>query len=154
MSRPFVSTRFFVLALCFALVLTPAFAAGPKPVSADKISELELRAASAQPEEQCYLYAELVSQMSEVVDRQLANGEPERAAQSLAKMEDFTARIHSSMGPKDKKLKESEILVRQTARHVESMFHQAEIEQQDMLRGTLHKLNALQAELMLTVFQH
>jgi hypothetical protein len=153
MSRPVVSTR-FVVALCLALVLAPSFAFGAKPVNADKIAELEQRAEKAQPEEQCYLFAQLVSQMGEVADRQLADGDAERAAQTLARMEAYTSRIHQSLGPKNKRLKESEILVRETTRRVESMFHQAAIEQQDMLRGTLHKLNALQSELMMTVFQH
>jgi hypothetical protein len=148
MSRP------FVFALCLLLFVAPAFASGVSAPSPDKIAELEQRAEKAQPEEQCYLFAQLVSQLGEVVDQQLAAGEAEEAARSLARMEDYTARIHQSLGPKNKKLKESEILVRHAARRVEGIFHQAAAEQQDMLRGPLHKLNEVQAELMLTVFQH
>jgi hypothetical protein len=147
MSRPFVS------ALCLLLFVTPVFASGVKAPDSDKIAELEQRAEKAQPDQQCYLFAQLVSQMGDVVDRQLASGDVHAAQQSLAKMEAYAGKIHQTINPKDKKLKESEILVRHAARRVEGMFQQAAYDQQDMFRGAMHKLNALQAELMLNVFQ-
>jgi hypothetical protein len=146
--------RIVVLTSCLFLTLLPTLASGyPSPGPEQKISDLESRAEKAQPQEQCYLFAELVSQMSDVVDAQLAAGEPEKAAASLSKMENYATRIHAGLSPHDKKLKETEILIRRTARRVDGMFHQASLEQQEVLHRTLTKLNALQSELMMTVFQ-
>jgi hypothetical protein len=146
--------RLVCLSVCLLFTVTAARASGVKAVDDQKINELELRAEHAQPQEQCYLYAQLVAQMSEVADHQLASGDEEKALQTLARMQQYTSRIHQTLGPRDKKLKESEILVRQTARRVDGMFHQAALEQQEMLRGALQRLNALQSEMMLAVFQH
>jgi hypothetical protein len=142
------------LTICLLWCAAPAVASGAKNADNQKLNELELRAEHAQPQEQCYLFAQVVSQMSQVADRQLASGDDVDAQKTLAGLEQYTARIHQTLGPKNKKLKQSEILVRQTARRVDGMFHQAALEQQDMLQNALHKLNALQAELMQTVFQH
>lgn len=146
--------RLVCFSVCLLWTVTPALASGVKAVDDQKINALEIRAEHAQPQEQCYLFAQLVSDMGAVADRQLASGDEAHAQQTLAKMELYSSRVHQTLGPRDKKLKESEILVRQTARRVDGMFHQAALEQQDMLQGALHKLNALQAELMMTVFQH
>jgi hypothetical protein len=147
--------RIAVLTSCLFVVLTPNLALALNPATSDqKISDLESRAEKSQPQEQCYLFAELVSQMSEVVDQEIAAGESEKAAASLVKMESYAARIHGGLSPHNKKLKETEILIRHTAQRVDGMFHQASLEQQDVLHRTLIKLNALQAELMLSVFQH
>jgi hypothetical protein len=147
--------RIAVLTSCLFVALTPtgAFALNPAPTE-QQLSDLVSRAEKSQPQEQCYLFAELVSQMSEVADQQLAAGEPEKAAATLAKMEAYAARIHGGLSPHNKKLKETEILIRHTAQKIDGMFHQASIEEQDVLHKTLVKLNALQAELMLNVFQH
>ena len=146
--------RLVCLSVCLLFTVNAAHASGVKAVDDQKINELELRAEHAQPQEQCYLYAQLVSQMGQVADHQLAGGDADGAQKTLDKMQRYTSRIHQTLGPRDKKLKESEILVRQTARRVDSMFHQAALEQQEMLRGALQRLNALQAEMMLAVFQH
>jgi hypothetical protein len=147
--------RIAVLTSCLFLALAPTCALASTSAATDqKVSDLELRAEKSQPQEQCYLFAELVAQMSEVADQQLAAGEPEKAAVTLAKMESYAARIHGGLSPHNKKLKETEILIRHTAQKVDGMFHQASIEEQDVLHKTLVKLNALQAELMLNVFQH
>lgn len=147
--------RIVVLTSCLLLTLSPNLAFALTAVTSEqKISDLESRAEKSQPQEQCYLFAELVAQMSEVVDQEIAVGESDKAAASLAKMEAYAARIHGGLGPHNKKLKETEILIRHTAQRVDGMFHQAAIEQQDVLHRTLVKLNALQAELMLSVFQH
>jgi hypothetical protein len=147
--------RIVVLTSCLFVALTPnlALALNPAPTE-QQISDLESRAERSQPQEQCYLFAELVSQMGEVVDQQIAAGESEKAAASLAKMEAYAARIHGGLNPRNKKLKETEILIRHTAQRVDGMFHQAALEQQEVLHRTLLKLNSLQSELMLTVFQH
>lgn len=146
--------RLVCLSVCLLWTVTAAHASGVKAVDDQKINELEIRAEHAQPQEQCYLYAQLVSQMSQVADQQLSGGDIASAEKTLTKMQQYTGRIHQTLGPRDKKLKESEILVRQTARRMDGMFHQAALEQQDMLRGALQRLNALQAEMMLAVFQH
>ena len=89
-----------------------------------------------------------------IISKRALLSRTEKAAASLVKMESYAARIHGGLSPHNKKLKETEILIRHTAQRVDGMFHQASLEQQDVLHRTLIKLNALQAELMLSVFQH
>lgn len=147
--------RLALTSVSLLLLITPSYASGVKPTPSDleKIAQLEQRANKADPQEQCYLYAQLVVNIGQVLDQQLAAGDAEHAQQSLAKMEQYAMRVHQSINPKNKRLKQSEILVREAARRFDSMFHNAAVEQQDMLRNTLRKLNDLQDELMMHVFQ-
>lgn len=147
--------RRLVLLTTLVALSCPAFCAtDAKTITLEQISLLENRAEHAQPEEQCLLYAQIIAGMSQEVDRQLAAGNSAKAAAALQHMTVYAARLHSSVGMKTRKIKDTEILIRETARHMESMVRHADIEDQDMLHSALTKLNTLQADLMMHVFQH
>jgi hypothetical protein len=147
--------RRLVLLTIFVALSCPAFCStDARTITLEEISMLQSRAEHAQPEEQCFLYAQIIAGMSQEVDRQLAAGDSAKAAAALERMQAYAVRIHSSVGVKTKRIKDTEILIRETARHMEAMVRHADIEDQDMLHSALGKLNMLQADLMLHVFQH
>src|SRR5580704_11531775 len=105
------------VALLFGFTALPSAAAGidDKPADLATIQALETRANQAQPREQCFLYAELVHQMTEVSVRQYAAGDVDKATSLLKRIQDFTHKIHLSMGNNDKRAKDTEILLNHTA---------------------------------------
>src|SRR5579871_1785856 len=100
-----------VASLAVAVLLStpalPAVASGidNKSPDMDSILALESRATQAQPKEQCFIYAELVHQATELSVKQYAAGDVGKATDLLKRVQQFAQKIHLSMAQGDKRLK-------------------------------------------------
>lgn len=117
------------------------------------IDALAAKAKDAQPREQCFLYAELVHQMTELSLRQYAAGDVDKAAQLLKQIQALTRKIHLTVADKDKKMKDAEILLRHTAFRLTGMLHSASFDDQALVADTLADVNQVQTEAMMQVFR-
>lgn len=124
-----------------------------RPPDMQSIQALEARANVAQPREQCFLYAELVHQMTEFSVRQYASGDVATATSMLKRIQQFAKKIHLSMGGNDKRMKDSEILLRHTAFRLNEMLHGSSFEDRPLLESTLSDVNDAQSEAMMQVFR-
>jgi hypothetical protein len=134
----------------------PALAAGidDKPFDLQTIQALEVRADQAQPREQCFLYAELVHQMTEVSLKQYSAGDVEKATEMLKRVQTLTQKIHLSMASNDKRVKNAEILLNHTAFRLGEMLHSSSFEDRQLVQETLSDVNQAQSEAMLQVFHN
>ena len=94
-----------------------------KPADQESIAALEARIAQAQPREQCYLYAELIHQMTEFSVQAISAGDVEKANSCSNRSRRLTHKIHLSVAENDKRLKNAEILLRHTAFRLNEMLH-------------------------------
>ncbi len=117
------------------------------------IDALEVRANQAQPREQCFLYAELVHEMTEFTLRQYATGDVDKASAMLRHIQQFTKKIHLSLGEDNKRLKNAEILLRHTAFRLAEMLHTSSFEDRPLVEQTLAQVNQAETEAMLQVFR-
>jgi hypothetical protein len=124
-----------------------------KTFDQESIDALQAKILQAQPREQCFLYAELVHEMTEVSLRQYAAGDGEKAAGLLKQVKAFAHKIHLSMSDDNKRLKNSEILLRHTAFRLNGMLHNSSLEDRPLLAETLAEVNQAQNEAMLGVFR-
>lgn len=141
--------------LVLALLSTPLCHAGnfdSKPIDPVAISALAARASMAPPREQCFLYAELVHQMTELAGRQLSAGED--ASATLQAVKDYTEKIHLNMANDTKRLKNAQILMEHTAFRLNEYLHSAAVDDRPVVEATLKHLNEVQTELMMQVFRH
>lgn len=116
------------------------------------IEALALKARLAPPGEQCYLYAQLVHEMTEFSLQQYAAGNVEKAAGLLREIQALTRKIHLSVGEDHKRLKNTEILLRHTAFRLTAMLHASSYEDQPLVAETLAEVNQVQSEAMMQVF--
>jgi hypothetical protein len=142
----------------FALVavsVVPARATGfdDKSFDQDSIDALQVKILQAQPREQCFLYAELVHQMTELSVRQYAAGDGEKAAGLLKQVQAFAHKIHLSISDDNKRLKNAQILLRHTAFRLNEMLHNSSLEDQPLVAETLSQVDKAQNEAMLQVFR-
>lgn len=146
-----------VLVLLTSLAVpAPVFAGGldnNKPPDQQSIDALQARAAQAKPQEQCFLYAELVHEMIEFSAQQYANGEISQASALLKQAQAVTHKIQAAVTVKDKKLKDAQIILRQTAFRLNELLHSSDYEDRPLMAQTLAQLNAAQNQTMLAVFQ-
>jgi hypothetical protein len=141
--------------LTLGLTTGPLCASGPGNITADQqsIQALELRASHAQPREQCFLYAELVQQMTELSLRQYAAGDVAKATEMLKRVQQLAQKIHISAADNDKRMKDAEILLRRTAFRLSDMLHASSFEDRPLVEQTLAQVNMADNKAMMQVFR-
>lgn len=142
-----------LLALCFTFAPVCAFASSTKSLDEQSIEALEAKASQAQPREQCFLYAELVHQMTELSLRQYAAGDVAKADGLLHRIQSFASKIHLSVARNDKRLKNAQILLSNTAFRLSEMLQSSDFEDRPLVKQTLAKVNDAQDEAMMQVFE-
>jgi hypothetical protein len=150
--RPFC----IVATLLCVTIPPPARAASTGEVILDDaaLNQLEARAEGAQPREQCFLYAELVHDLTEIAGKQLANGEDDHANATFHRIEALAQKIHMSLARDTKRLKNAELLMHHTTRRLADMLHIASGDDRVVLQSTLKRLDTVQSELLTQVFVH
>lgn len=149
-----------LLPLCILLSLcTPLRAAGgslDKSVilNSQAITQLEQRAEQANPREQCFLYTELVSAMTEVAGKEIMDGDTDRASATLKKISKYAELIHTNLSHDTKRLKNAEMLMHRATFRLNEYLHQASSEDRPTLQATLKQLNQVHTELLAQVFNH
>jgi hypothetical protein len=133
----------------------PACASGfdDKTFDQQSIDALQAKANMAQPREQCFLYAEIVHEMTELSLRQYAAGDVVKAADLLRQIQLLAHKIHLSMADDNKRLKNAEILLRHTAFRLNEMLHNSNFEDRPLVEQTLAQVNQAQNEAMMQVFR-
>lgn len=130
-----------------------AYASDTKGPDEQSIAALVSRAEQAQPRDQCYLYAELVHQMTELSMQQYTAGNVAKADGLLERIQAFASRIHLTLARNDKRLKNAQILLSKTAFRLTQMLHSSDYYQRPLLAQTLAKVNDAQDAAMMEVFQ-
>jgi hypothetical protein len=149
--RSFVPIAAF---LVITLTAGPTFASSLDSVPPDQqtIDALLAKASQAQPREQCFIYAEVVHQMTELSIRQYAAGDTTKATGLLKQIQQFSQKIHLSMAQNDKRMKNAEILLGHTAFRLNEMLHSSSFEDQALVKQTLAQVNQAENEAMMQVF--
>lgn len=147
------SVRFAAL-VAVSLMAAPvcAFSSGNKVPNEETIAALAAKASRAEPREQCFLYAELVHEMTELSVRQYAAGNVAQADGLLKRIQKLAAKIHLSVAANDKRLKNAEILLSNTAFRLSEMLQASDYQDRPLVKQTLAKVNNAQQEAMMQVF--
>jgi cell division septum initiation protein DivIVA len=137
------------------ILAVPARAYTPDEKTADKdsIAALQAKIPQAQPKEQCFLYAELIHQMTELSLRQYAAGNVDKASDLLKQIQQLAHKVHLSVADDNKRLKNAEILLRHTAFRLTEMLRSSSYEDQPLVEQTLSQVNQAESEAMLQVFK-
>lgn len=123
------------------------------PADAEMIAALETRASQAQPREQCFLYAEIVHQMTELSVREYSAGNVDHATSLLKRIQSIAQKIHLSIAGNDKRLKNAQILLSHTAFRLNEMLHASSFDDRPLVQETLSQVNQAKSEAMMQVFQ-
>jgi len=148
----FVATTLAVSALAFNLSCACAFAIDEKIADPQAMAALMAKADQAQPKDQCFLYAELVHQMTELAGQQLSAGDA-RASETLHLIQKYAEKIHMGVAEDGKKMKNAEQLMRHTSFRLTGILNAASYDDRQALQATLKQLEQVQTELMMQVFK-
>jgi hypothetical protein len=148
----FVASSIVLSALALSLSCARAFAIDER-IDPQTMAALMVKAEQAQPKEQCFLYAELVHQMTELAGQQYSSGEEDRASETLRLVQKYAEKIHMGVAQDGKKLKNAEELMRHTSFRLNGILNAASYEDRQALQATLKQLEQVQTELMMQVFK-
>jgi hypothetical protein len=148
----FVAT-IIVFALAFSLSCARALAIDERIPDAQAMAALIVKADQAGPKEQCFLYAELVHQMTELAGQQLSAGDGDHASATLRLVQRYTEKIHMGVTEDGKKLKNAEQLIQHTSYRLTGILNAASYEDRQAVQATLKQLEQVQTELMMQVFK-
>ena len=145
----------FAVLVLLTATSVPVYASGfdDKTFDQQSMDALALKISQAQPREQYFLYAQLMHQMTEVSLRQYNSGESEKATGMLKEIQALAHKIHLTMADDNKRLKDSELLLRHTAFRLSEMLHNSNFEDREIVQQTLSQVNQAQSETMLQVFR-
>ncbi len=141
--------------LVFSLNIGPLWAHSGDNSLPDQqsIEALEARANQAQPREQCFLYAQLVQQMTEMSIRQYQAGDVTKATGWLQQIQRIVKKIHLSVNNDDKRLKNAELLLSHTAFRLGEMVQASNIEDRPLVEQTLAQVTDVKNAALMQVFQ-
>lgn len=150
--------RFWTQMAVLVLLASPAIsvrASGfdDKIPDQQSIDALQAKLTQAQPREQCFLYAELVHQMTEFSLHKYAQGDVENASAILKQIQELAHKIHMTAADDNKRLKNTEILLRHTAFRLTEMLHSSAFEDRPLVQETLARVSEAENETMLRVFR-
>ncbi|MGD0368733.1 MAG: hypothetical protein ABSA94_14845 [Acidobacteriaceae bacterium] len=146
-----------IVAVVAAVVLPASLAWGhgmdDRAPDARELADLQAKAAAASPNEQPYIYAELVHSMTEIATAQYQAGDQEKASVSLKAAQSYAEKIQMSLLRDAKKLKNAEILIRHTAFRLKELMTGASLDDRPTLEATIQQLNQVQSEMMTQIFR-
>src|ERR1700728_4026495 len=138
---------FLMFSLNVGLVLSPPDD-NPLP-DQQTLEALEVRASQAEPREQCFLYSQLVQQMTELSIRQYQAGNVSKAAGLLQHIQSIAKKIHLTVTDNDKRLKNAELMLSHTAFRLSEMLQASSVEDRPLVEQTLAQVtDAKNAALM------
>ena len=113
------------------------------------VAALEARANQAAPRDRCFLYAQLVHDMTELSLRHFAAGEVDAASELLRKIQSAAQKIHLSEAARDKRLKNAEILLNQTSFRLNELLHSGGSADRALVEQTIAQVNQAQNAAMM-----
>ncbi len=144
-----------VLSLCLIPSLaTPCHAVSSNDPALEEaaLAQLEAHAQQARPREECFLYTEIIHQMTEIAGKQLLAGDSDRASATLKRIEHYTWLIHSGLTRDTRKLKETEMLMHGASRRLGEYLHLLSPEDKAVVQSALKELDKVNEELLSPVF--
>ena len=147
------STLLLVIATAVVLPSARALSAA-EVLDAATLANLEARAEHAQPNEQAFLFTELIHDYVEVAGKQVAAGDMDEAAASLQRVQTYADRIHSGLGKSTKRVKNAEMLMHLATYKLTELMHIISAEDKVLIQATLKQLDRLHDELLQQVFSH
>jgi hypothetical protein len=146
--------RFVAVLAAVLLPASLAWAHGmdDRILDARELADLQAKAATASPNEQPFLYAQLVHSMTEIATAEYQAGDTRKAPESLKSAQSYAAKIQMGLLHDARKLKNAEILIRHTAFRLHELLTGVSMDDRPTLEDTIRQLNDVQTQMMLQVF--
>jgi hypothetical protein len=146
----FVATAVVISSLLLTSLFASASVLDDSPAA---LATLQVKADHAQPRDRCFLYATLVSRMTDLAGHQLNSGDSGQALKTIKVVQQYAEKIHMGVVDDSKKLRDAELLMQRATFRLQGILSEASYEDRQTLEATLKQLNQVQTQLMTQVFK-
>jgi hypothetical protein len=122
------------------------------PLDSATLLQMEQRAETAQPRDQCYMFAEVLHGLTELAGRQIAAGDEENAATTLTRLDSVAQKMEKSSAANAKRLKNAEMLLEHITRRLTDMAHVASADQRSATQAALKNIDHLHTQVLAVLF--
>lgn len=122
--------------------------------TASALTDMETRAAQAEPRERCFLYTELLQGWTEFAGRSLAAGDNATAATAIQHADANALRLKETIHRDSKRLKNAELLMERSVHRLSDIVRASTMEERDSLRAVLRRVSDVHDDLLAAVFAH
>lgn len=145
---------FALSVVCFFAAASRTWAGSPDEATFDlfALSQMERRAQLADQREQCYMYAEVLHGLTELVGRQIAASQFDEAATTIRQIDVVVTKLQTAEAHNARRLKDVEHLLEHTTRRFKDVVRTVAADDSAVMQKTLHRLDALHAEVLAKVF--
>jgi len=140
------------LLLSMAMTQVYASSRNTEPIDQEAIQAMEAKISQAEPRYQCFLYARLVDQVTEVSVKQYAAGDVKKATGLLKKVQQLAQKIERTVTRKDKRLKNAELLLHNTSFRLTQLLHSSSYPDREVVAQTLAQVNQAERKALIQVF--
>ncbi len=144
-----LASSLLVLSFCSS---TPLYAADYRPLDPVALQMLADKAEHASLREQVFLYAQLVRGTTELAQQKLIGGDSQAATTALQSVELYAAALDQALAHDAKKLKDAEILLRESAFRMKAAMLASSLDDRPAMASALSKINAAETRVMGAVF--
>jgi hypothetical protein len=122
------------------------------PLDAAALAQMEQRAETAQPRDQCFLYAEVLHGLTELAGREVAAGDQTDADSTLQHIDTVAAKMQKASASNAKRLKNAEQLLEHTTRRLTDIAHIVTGSERTAMQATLQRIDRLHTQVLTMVF--
>jgi hypothetical protein len=150
--------RDITLLLTAALLLIPFTSAArasnldEAPLDAATLLQMEQRAETAQPRDQCYLFAEVLHGLTELAGRQMAAGDDIQAAATFTQIDSVAQKMEKASAANAKRLKNAEMILEHITRRLTDMVHVASTDDRNATQTALKNIDHLHTQVLAVLF--
>lgn len=131
----------------------PASAAPAKPDPAiAHIEELKSKAEHKGDADRGRIYADIAHELVELANNQFINGESEKGQASIKDAVNYAEKSANSADMKGHKIKNAEIMLRETARRIEEVRRTLDVDDQPPLKEAVNRIEELRKKLLQRMF--
>ena len=118
------------------------------------LTQMETRAAAAEPRERCYLYTELLHGWTELAGHEIASGDDSGAAEAIQHADADAAHLKQAIGSDSKRVKNAEQLLEHSVHRLSDMLRVTSMEQREAMQSVLRHVSSVHDDLLAAVFAH
>jgi hypothetical protein len=124
--------------------------ANPKPAdpAQAKIEEMKSRAERMNSADRARIYADIARELVEAANQQFTTGEVDKAQSSIKEAVLYSEKSAASAQEKGKKIKNTEITLRETARRIEEIRRTLAVDDQPPLAAAVARIEELRRQLL------
>lgn len=148
-----ITVVFAVLVTCLCIAQQPANAdSGKTQPAIAHIEELKSKAEHKGDADRGRIYADIAHELVELANAQFTNGESDKGQASIRDAVNYAEKSANSADIKGHKIKNAEIMLRETARRIEEVRRTLDVDDQPPLKEAVGRIEELRKKLLQRMF--